>query len=113
MAWYPGLAIARAIANQDEVLDGASMEHQILIYVLANLPDQQIAKGLSSKSQGPNQPKHRPREASTMPTHANLIDNTGERPLKAADPPVLSIALACVGYVFVSFLPYFSMPGSI
>ena len=44
---------------------------------IANLLDQQIAKGLTSKSQGPNQPKHRLRQANTMPTHANDIDHTG------------------------------------
>ena len=30
-------------------------------------------KGLTTKSQGPNQPKHRLRQANTMPTHVNLL----------------------------------------
>ena len=39
--------------------------------------DQQLAKGLTSKSQGPNQPEHRLRQTDTMPTHASFIDDTG------------------------------------
>ena len=80
MCCDPELAIAIAKANQDHHSYHFCLALMILIRHIANLLDQQIGKGLTSKGQGPNQPKHinnRLRQANTMPTHANAMDDMG------------------------------------
>ena len=80
-SWPPRRMVPPSYAPRlaAQLAKSRSLDIQVVsdLFYLASLLDQQIAKGLTSKRQGRNQPKHRLRQANTMPEHANFINNTG------------------------------------